>query len=108
LRLDASLKGSTRGGSAGDIDAGASRGRRRGATVHVVMKRLGRAIEEMDRPAIEKLQEDNAATPFQTLISTMLSAQTKDRVTHEASLRLFAVASTPARPRRLPERRSSG
>jgi endonuclease-3 len=83
---------------------GASRGRRPGAaTVHVVMKRLGRAIEEMDRPAIEKLQEDNAATPFQTLISTMLSAQTKDRVTHDASLRLFAVASTPRVLADLPE-----
>ena len=49
----------------------------------------------MELPAIEKLQEDNAATAFQTLVSTMLSAQTKDAVTHAASLRLFARAGTP-------------
>lgn len=60
-----------------------------------VMKAIGRAIRQMELPAIEKLQEDNAATAFQTLIATMLSAQTKDAVTHAASLRLFARAGTP-------------
>jgi endonuclease-3 len=64
------------------------------APVAVVMRRLGRAILEMETPAIEKLSEENSATPFQTLISTLLSAQTRDSVTHDASLRLFAVAPT--------------
>ena len=50
----------------------------------------------MELPAIEKLQEDNAATPFRTLVSTMLSAQTRDPVTYEASMRLFARADSPA------------
>jgi endonuclease-3 len=67
------------------------------------MKRLGPAIERLRLPAIEKLQEDNAATPFQTLVSTMLSAQTRDDVTHAASLRLFAVARTPRALADLPE-----
>ena len=63
--------------------------------VGAIMKRVGRAIRTMELPAIEKLQEDNAATAFQTLVSTMLSAQTRDAVTHAASLRLFARADTP-------------
>ena len=67
------------------------------------MRRLGPAIRRLRVPAIEKLQEDNAATPFQTLVSTMLSAQTRDAVTHAASLRLFAVAPTPEALAGLPE-----
>jgi endonuclease-3 len=69
-----------------------------------VMRRIGPAIDRMELPAIEKLQEDNAATAFQTLISTMLSAQTRDAVTHDASLRLFARAPTPEALAALPER----
>jgi endonuclease-3 len=60
-----------------------------------VLRAIGRAIRDMELPAIEKLQEDNAATPFQTLVSTMLSAQTRDAVTHAASLRLFERAPSP-------------
>jgi endonuclease-3 len=63
--------------------------------VPAVLKAIGRAIRQMTLPAIEKLQADNAATAFQTLIATMLSAQTKDAVTHAASVRLFARAATP-------------
>jgi endonuclease-3 len=73
------------------------------APVDRVMRRLGSAIRSMELPAIEKLQEDNASTPFQTLVATMLSAQTRDEVTHAASLRLFAVAPTPRQLAALPE-----
>lgn len=73
--------------------------------VDVVMRRIGRAIRAMELPAIEKLSEENASTPFQTLVATLLSAQTKDAVTHAASLRLFRVADTPQALARLPERR---
>ena len=69
-----------------------------------VMRAIGRAIRQMELPAIEKLQEDNAATAFQTLIATMLSAQTKDAVTHAASLRLFARAGTPEALAAMPTR----
>ena len=85
-----------RGGS--EVAAGA-------ASVGAVMRRVGRAIRAMELPAIEKLSEENAATPFQTLVSTMLSAQTKDEVTHAASLRLFAAAPTPDAIARLSEAR---
>jgi endonuclease-3 len=59
------------------------------------MRRLGRAIQRFDEPAVEKIAEDQAEDPFQILIATMLSAQTRDAVTHAASTRLFGVARTP-------------
>ncbi len=67
----------------------------RRSTIGPIMRRLKVAIQDMELPAIEKLQEDNAATAFQTLVATLLSAQTRDAVTHAASLRLFARAATP-------------
>jgi len=65
------------------------------ASVPAVLKRLGRAIRGMEEPAVEKISEDTREDPFQVLISTMLSAQTRDPVTHAASTRLFRVARTP-------------
>lgn len=61
-----------------------------------VLAALGRAIRGMDDLAVEKISDDSRADPFQVLIATMLSAQTKDAVTHAASTRLFRVARTPA------------
>jgi endonuclease III len=63
--------------------------------VPTVMRRLARAIDGLEEPAIEKIAEDQKEDPFQVLIATMLSAQTKDAVTHAASTRLFAAARTP-------------
>jgi endonuclease-3 len=63
--------------------------------IRAVMRRLARAIDGLEEPAIEKIAEDQQADPFQVLIATMLSAQTKDAVTHAASTRLFRVARTP-------------
>lgn len=63
--------------------------------VRAVMRRLARAIDGLEEPAIEKIAEDQAEDPFQVLIATMLSAQTRDAVTHAASTRLFRVARTP-------------
>ena len=60
-----------------------------------VLKTLGRAIRSMEEPAVEKIAEDTQEDPFQVLIATMLSAQTKDAVTAAASERLFKVARTP-------------
>ena len=70
---------------------------RSGAPPHIVpvLRRLGRAIRGMDEPAVEKISGDTREDPFQVLISTMLSAQTRDPVTHAASMRLFRVARTP-------------
>jgi endonuclease-3 len=63
--------------------------------VRAVMRRLARAIDGLEEPAIEKIAEDQQEDPFQVLIATMLSAQTKDAVTHAASTRLFRMARTP-------------
>jgi endonuclease III len=63
--------------------------------IPAVMRRLARAIDGLEEPAIEKIAEDQQEDPFQVLIATVLSAQTKDAVTHAASTRLFAVARTP-------------
>jgi endonuclease-3 len=72
-----------------------------GGKIDVVMRRLGRAIDGMAEPAVEKIAEDQREDPFQVLIATMLSAQTRDAVTHAASTRLFKVARTPRTMARL-------
>jgi len=74
-------------------------------TVHAVMRALARAIDDLDLPAVEKIAQDSQEDPFEVLISTMLSAQTRDAVTAAASARLFAVARTPAAMARLTPRR---
>lgn len=67
-----------------------------------VLKSLGRAIRSMQEPAVEKIAEDTQEDPFQVLIATLLSAQTKDAVTAGASERLFKVARTPKTMAALP------
>jgi endonuclease-3 len=66
-----------------------------GGRIRAVMRRLARAIDGLEEPAVEKIAEDQQEDPFQVLIATMLSAQTKDAVTHAAATRLFKVARTP-------------
>ena len=65
------------------------------APVAAVMRRLAKAIDGLDEPAVEKIAKDQQEDPFQVLIATMLSAQTKDAVTAAASARLFRAARTP-------------
>jgi endonuclease-3 len=64
-------------------------------TVLTVMRALARAIDNLELPAVEKIAEESQEDPFEVLISTMLSAQTRDPVTAAASARLFRVARTP-------------
>jgi endonuclease-3 len=59
------------------------------------MRVLAREIDGLELPAVEKISEENRQDPFEVLIATMLSAQTRDAVTAAASARLFAVARTP-------------
>ena len=66
------------------------------------MRRLGSAVAGLEEPAVEKIAQDQREDPFQVLIATMLSAQTRDAVTHAASTRLFNVARTPRTLGRLP------
>jgi endonuclease-3 len=69
------------------------------------MRRLAKAIEGLEEPAVEKIAKDQKEDPFQVLIATLLSAQTKDAVTAAASERLFRVARTPKTMARLPVRK---
>jgi endonuclease-3 len=65
------------------------------------MRRLAKAIDGLDEPAVEKIARDQREDAFQVLIATMLSAQTRDSVTAAASARLFRVARTPKSMARL-------
>ena len=68
------------------------------------MRALARAIDNLDLPAVEKIAEDSQEDPFEVLIATMLSAQTRDSVTAAATARLFRVARTPRTIARLTEK----
>lgn len=59
------------------------------------MRALSRAIDDHDLPAVEKIANESQENPFEVLVSTMLSAQTRDPVTAMASARLFKAARTP-------------
>ena len=67
----------------------------RPAHLPTIMRTLARAIDGLDLPAVEKISEASQEDPFEVLIATMLSAQTRDPVTAAASARLFRVARTP-------------
>jgi endonuclease III len=69
------------------------------------MRALARAIDDLELPAVEKIAEESQEDPFEVLISTMLSAQTRDAVTAAASARLFRVARTPRTMAKLTVRR---
>lgn len=69
--------------------------------VGLVMRRLKVALRPMEEPVVAKMAENEQADPFKVLIATLLSAQTRDPVTLEASTRLFGRADTPATMARL-------
>jgi endonuclease-3 len=69
------------------------------------MRALARAIDLLDLPAVEKIAESSREDPFEVLVATMLSAQTRDAVTAAASTRLFRLARSPRAIVRLTEKR---
>jgi endonuclease-3 len=80
---------------AGLDEAPEARSRASRARITTVMRRLANAIDGLEEPAVEKIADEQQDDPFQVLIATMLSAQTRDPVTAQASRRLFRVARTP-------------
>ena len=70
--------------------------------IRSVMRRLATAMHGLEEPAVEKIAQQQKEDPFQVLIATLLSAQTKDAVSAAASARLFRVARTPIAVARLP------
>jgi endonuclease-3 len=69
------------------------------------MRALARAIDNLEVPAVEKIAENSQENPFEVLIATMLSAQTRDAVTAAATACLFRVARTPRTIAKLSEKR---
>ncbi len=63
-----------------------------------------RAVRGRGAPSVTKIAR-RTRSPFKVLVSTVISARTKDEVTGEASRRLFAEASTPKGIAALPETR---
>jgi endonuclease III len=73
-------------------------------TVDHVMRALAGAIDNLELPAVEKIAENSQEDPFEVLIATMLSAQTRDAVTAAATARLFRIARTPRTIAKLTEK----
>jgi endonuclease-3 len=69
------------------------------------MRALAKAIDHHELPAVEKIANESQEDPFEVLISTMLSAQTRDPVTAAAAARLFRVARNPRALSKLTVRR---
>lgn len=59
-----------------------------------VMEQIRCAVADLPTPVVT-VYSQNRATPYEILISTIISLRTQDRTTAEASARLFAVARTP-------------
>jgi endonuclease III len=71
------------------------RGRRAAtATLRRIVPAVRRAILGERVPSVTEIAE-RSRSPFRVLVSTVISARTKDEVTGEAARRLFAKASTP-------------
>jgi endonuclease-3 len=65
------------------------------ATINAVLRILKREIRKWKVPAVGVVAERAVDRPFETLVSTILSLRTKDKVTGEASGRLLKRAPTP-------------
>jgi len=64
-------------------------------TINAVLRILRKEIKKWKVPAVGIVAERAVDRPFETLVSTILSLRTKDKVTGEASGRLLAHAPTP-------------
>ncbi len=75
---------------------------RAGATAlfRKVVSPLRRAVKDEKDPSVTQIAK-RSRSPFRVLVSTVISARTKDEVTGAASERLFALASTPEKMSRL-------
>jgi len=60
-----------------------------------ILRDLKREIRKWKVPAVGVIAEEAVDRPFQTLVSTILSLRTKDKVTEAASRRLLGPAPTP-------------
>jgi len=73
--------------------------------IHKVMKLLEAELRQFGLPPVSAMAEEAIVDPFKILISTIISARTKDEVTGPATERLFALADSPGKMSRLSEER---
>lgn len=59
-------------------------------------RRLREAVRGRPKAAVFDLRDRGFGSPFQVLVASLISARTRDEVTLDVSLRLFAEAPTPA------------
>ncbi len=74
-------------------------------TIGKVLRILKREIKKWKIPAVGVIANEASERPFETLVSTILSLRTKDKVTEKASRRLLAAAPTPVAIGALPVKR---
>jgi endonuclease-3 len=61
-----------------------------------MMRLLEKELGQFGLPPVSAMAEEGIVDPFKILISTIISARTKDEVTGPATERLFALAASPA------------
>jgi endonuclease-3 len=64
------------------------------ATLRRIVPAIRKAVRGERAPSVTEIAR-RSRSPFRVLVSTVISARTKDEVTGEAARRLFAAASTP-------------
>ena len=63
--------------------------------INKIFKLLRQRLQQFQTPVINRAKSEIDDTPFNTLISCILSLRTKDEVTEQASLRLLKKYNTP-------------
>ena len=63
--------------------------------IHEAFRRLDRVCAGLPKAAMFELRDEGYASPFEQLVSSLISARTLDETTLPVSRRLFAVARTP-------------
>ena len=72
--------------------------------IHAAIRIVKQEIRRWQEPVVGVVAREFDRDPFLILMSCLLSLRTKDRITSEASLRLFALARTPSAMLKLPLR----
>jgi len=66
-----------------------------GKTFVKVLQILEKEFPKWNAPVVSLMAKRDSRTPYQILISTVISLRTKDKITAEASERLFKIADNP-------------
>ena len=72
--------------------------------IHTVMRLLEAELAQFGLPPVSAMAGEDVVAPFKILVSTIISARTKDEVTGPAAERLFALADSPGKMQRLSEK----